>query len=120
MKKRIIFKTVLSFLTITTSTAACKNGLIIPIQYCKYLLQNTQYINNKYGQTALMIAAQKGNLLLVKKLITNKTNLEAQDKEGKKAFDYAIIGYLTLLEKQPNNYAALENYIAIIKTLKPA
>lgn len=118
MEKKIFFKTVLLLLTTNLCTAACKNGFIAAQSFKHLAKSSQQKLNKQYKRTALMLAALNGDLPLVQKLINNKVNLRAQDKEGKEAIHYASIGCQNLLETQPGNTEALENYYTIIHMLQ--
>jgi ankyrin repeat protein len=48
-----------------------------------------QYRNNIWGGTALMLAAQTGNLELVMLLLANGADLNATDLKGKTPIDWA-------------------------------
>ena len=47
---------------------------------------------DKEGQTALMIAAKHGRLAMVKQLLADKANVNAQDRYGRSVLMYAIKG----------------------------
>lgn len=118
MEKKIFFKTVLLLLTTNLCTAACKNGFIAAQSFKHLARSSQQKLNKEFDRTALMIAALKGDLPLVQELINSNANLLTEDKEGRKAIHYASMGCQALLETQPGNTEALENYYAIIHMLQ--
>jgi ankyrin repeat protein len=58
----------------------------------KLLIHNNANINlqNKIGESALLIATKEGYINIVKLLIENDANLDLKDSEGLSALFYAI------------------------------
>ena len=88
-----------------------ENGKIKSVEEIKELLKKGADVNasDKYGDTALMVAATLGKLDIVKCLVELGADLEAQDKNGRTALMKAARdGYLEVVEYLVQNGADLE------------
>jgi ankyrin repeat protein len=84
-------------------------------QMCLTLIQAGVDINaqNNDGQTALMMAANRGNFSSVKLLIEMGVNVNIQDAEGKIALDYARSH-----SQDDYFWASNVNYPAVVEILR--